>query len=110
MTKLEELLKQQTELDAAIAVEVKKSEDAAIKGDSEAQFQVANLHYKGQGVKQNFAEAFNEDVSLRTLDAIHVASALLISGSIDGMITYDKQMAKNAKKMGINVLSPGAKV
>jgi uncharacterized protein len=58
----------------------------------------------------NFAEAFNEDVSLRTLDAIHVASALLISGSIDGMITYDKQMAKNAKKMGINVLSPGAKV
>ena len=58
----------------------------------------------------NFAEAFNEDVSLRTLDAIHVASALLVSGSIDGMITYDKQMAKNAKKMGLNVLSPGAKV
>ena len=58
----------------------------------------------------NFAEAFNEDVSLRTLDAIHVASALLISGSIGGMITYDKQMAKNASRMGINVLSPGAKV
>ena len=47
MTNLEELLKQQTELTAAIALEVKKSEEAAVKGDSEAQFAVAVIHYKG---------------------------------------------------------------
>lgn len=58
----------------------------------------------------NFAEAFNENVTLRTLDAIHVASALILSESVKGLITYDKQMAANAKKMGINVLSPGAKL
>ena len=58
MTKLEELLKQQTELTAAIALEVKKSEEAAIKGDSEAQFAVAVIHYKGQGVKKKFCRSF----------------------------------------------------
>ena len=58
MTKLEELLKQQIEITAAIAMEVKKCEEAAIKGDSEKQFLAAVIHYKGEAVKQNFAEAF----------------------------------------------------
>jgi hypothetical protein len=47
---------------------------------------------------------------LGSLGAIHVATTLLLGERIEGLITYDKQMAKNAKKMGINVLSPGAKV
>jgi len=55
------------------------------------------------------AEAFAPDITLRTLDAIHVASVLRISGAVTGIISYDKQMISNAKTMGIEVLSPGAK-
>lgn len=57
----------------------------------------------------NLAEAFSPDVTLRTLDAIHVASVLRISNAVQGIITYDKQMIANAEKMGIKVLSPGLK-
>ena len=56
------------------------------------------------------AEAFAPEITLRTLDAIHVASVLRISDAIKGIITYDKQMVANAKNMGITVLSPGAKI
>ena len=41
MTKLEELLKQQLEITTAIAFDVKKCEEAAIKGDSEKKFLAA---------------------------------------------------------------------
>ena len=57
----------------------------------------------------NLAEAFSPDVTLRTLDAVHVASVLRISDAVEGIITYDKQMIANAERMGIKVLSPGAK-
>ncbi len=58
----------------------------------------------------HLAEAFTPAVTLRTLDAIHVASVLRISDAITGMITYDKKMIANATAMGIKVLSPGAKL
>jgi predicted nucleic acid-binding protein len=58
----------------------------------------------------HLAEAFTPAVTLRTLDAIHVASVLRISDAITGMITYDKQMIASAAAMGIKVLSPGAKL
>jgi predicted nucleic acid-binding protein len=54
------------------------------------------------------AEAFAANVTLGSLDAIHVATAIQLGSEIEGMITYDKQMAKNAYNLGIKVLSPGA--
>ena len=56
------------------------------------------------------AESFTSGVTLATLDAIHVATAITRGKGIEGIITYDKQMISNAKKMGIKVLSPGAKL
>ena len=56
------------------------------------------------------AEAFTANISLATLDAIHVATALTLGSKIEGIITYDKQMIANAQNMGIRVLSQGAKV
>ena len=56
------------------------------------------------------AEAFTPDITLRTLDAIHVASVLQINRAVQGIITYDKQMIANAQNMGIRVLSPGVKL
>jgi predicted nucleic acid-binding protein len=52
------------------------------------------------------AESFAGLATLRSLDAIHVASALLIQDSIDGLITYDLQMARNAQELGLVVHSP----
>ena len=55
----------------------------------------------------SIAEGFTAKVTLKTLDALHIASVLSLGTFIDGLITYDKQMIKNAKELGIRVLSPG---
>jgi predicted nucleic acid-binding protein len=52
------------------------------------------------------AESFAGLATLRSLDAIHDASALLIQDSIDGLITYDLQMARNTQELGLVVHSP----
>jgi predicted nucleic acid-binding protein len=56
------------------------------------------------------AESFTGSVTLATLDAIHVATAISLGNQIEGIITYDKQIVTNAGLMGIKVLSPGAKL
>ncbi len=56
------------------------------------------------------AQAFTGNIALTTLDSIHFATALTLGEGIEGIITYDKQMITNARKMGIKVLSPGAKI
>jgi len=55
------------------------------------------------------AENFAPEITLRTLDAIHVATVMSLEGTIEGLITYDKQMVRNAQLLGIKVLSPGMK-
>ena len=41
---------------------------------------------------------------LGTLDAIHLATALVTEA--DALITYDKQLAEAARSLGINVVAP----
>ena len=45
--------------------------------------------------------------SLRSLDAIQVASVIFLSPKNNTLITYDKNMAKEARLLGIKVESPG---
>jgi predicted nucleic acid-binding protein len=45
-------------------------------------------------------------VQLRTLDAIHLASALTLAGDLDGLLTYDARMQQAAAAHGIVVLAP----
>ncbi|MEV8228232.1 PIN domain-containing protein [Streptomyces sp. NPDC079167] len=45
--------------------------------------------------------------SLRSLDAIHVASALAIGDAIDSLITYDKRMLDAARETGLAAFAPG---
>ncbi|MBC7463553.1 MAG: type II toxin-antitoxin system VapC family toxin [Actinobacteria bacterium] len=52
------------------------------------------------------AENFPDAPTLRSLDAIHIASALLVQSSIEGLITYDTNMAITAQEFGLKVLSP----
>lgn len=55
------------------------------------------------------AENFSHEVTLRSLDAIHVATLIFLSTATRGLITYDKLMAKNAEQLGLRVLAPGTK-
>jgi predicted nucleic acid-binding protein len=43
---------------------------------------------------------------LRSLDAIHVATALLLGASLAVLVTYDSRMASAAELSGISVASP----
>jgi predicted nucleic acid-binding protein len=45
--------------------------------------------------------------ALRTLDAIHVATALELGDDITGFITYDERQAHAARRAGLTVSSPG---
>jgi uncharacterized protein len=45
---------------------------------------------------------------LRTLDAIHLATALDLGDALDIMLTYDKLLAEAATASGLKVAYPGA--
>ncbi len=44
---------------------------------------------------------------LRTLDAVHVASAQILGDALDVLLTYDKRMLDVARSVGIAAESPG---
>ncbi len=44
---------------------------------------------------------------LRALDAIHVASALLVRAELESFITYDARQADAARAAGLHVIAPG---
>jgi uncharacterized protein len=43
---------------------------------------------------------------LRTLDALHLAAALVLGDDLDGMVTYDERLANAALTNGIAVIAP----
>lgn len=43
---------------------------------------------------------------LRSLDAIHLAAALVVAPRLDGVVTYDDRMACAARLLGLQVFSP----
>ncbi|MXW58711.1 MAG: type II toxin-antitoxin system VapC family toxin [Acidimicrobiia bacterium] len=51
---------------------------------------------------------FLDPPSLRSLDAIHLASALNLGRDLEGMVTYDSRLAEAAHQNAIPVISPGA--
>lgn len=46
------------------------------------------------------------DPNLRSLDAIHLATALLLEGSVSTFVTYDKRLGTVAESLGLPVVSP----
>jgi len=51
--------------------------------------------------------AINEpDRMLRTLDAIHLATARVLLPDLDGIATYDDRLALAAKDAGITIIDP----
>jgi predicted nucleic acid-binding protein len=47
-----------------------------------------------------------EPVELRTLDAIHLATAALFEESLGGLVSYDPRMLEAARSMGWAVVTP----
>ena len=45
---------------------------------------------------------------LRALDAIHVATALLVGAELETFITYDTRQSGAARAAGLHVIAPGA--
>jgi predicted nucleic acid-binding protein len=55
-----------------------------------------------------FEEAGRLDPSgLRSLDAIHLASALDLGDDLEGLVTYDDRLAEAAEANGVAAVSPG---
>ena len=46
--------------------------------------------------------------TLRTLDAIHLASAAALAADLEAFVTYDRRLADAARALGMPVASPGA--
>lgn len=47
------------------------------------------------------------DPGLRSLEAIHVATALLVREELTAVVSYDKRMVAVARSEGLTVVSPG---
>jgi hypothetical protein len=45
---------------------------------------------------------------LRSLDAIHLATALSLGDLPEAFVTYDRRMAVAGRTLGLNVITPGA--
>jgi predicted nucleic acid-binding protein len=56
------------------------------------------------------ADAITIDLHVRSLDAIHVATAVALGDDLVAVVTYDKQMVRAAGHLGLPVISPGAAV
>ncbi len=45
--------------------------------------------------------------ALRSLDALHLASALELGGDLEGVVTYDVRLAEAATAASVTVVAPG---
>ena len=45
--------------------------------------------------------------ALRTLNALHLASALELGADLDGVVTYDRRLADAFDLVGVEVVAPG---
>ncbi|MEI7744367.1 MAG: type II toxin-antitoxin system VapC family toxin [Chloroflexota bacterium] len=52
------------------------------------------------------AAAMLQPVLLRTLDAIHIATALALGPELDAFVTYDDRLAEAARAVGLPVVRP----
>ena len=47
-----------------------------------------------------------DPLTLRTLDAVHLATAVALTDDIDGMVVYDRRLAAAARDAGLEVFAP----
>lgn len=47
-----------------------------------------------------------DPVDLRSLDAVHLASARTLGDDLDGIVTYDERLARAAAEYGLTTITP----
>jgi len=67
---------------------------------------VRSVHLLAVDVKVLEGAAELDPTELRSLDAIHLASALSIEDELEAMVVYDRPLAAAAAAAGLSVLSP----
>jgi predicted nucleic acid-binding protein len=58
---------------------------------------------RGRGHRQEHIE---RPAALRTLDAIHLATAMALAPGLDAFVTYDDRLAEAARALGLPVIRP----
>lgn len=51
------------------------------------------------------ASRYPHEITLKSSDAIHMATAELLLDVDDVLVTFDKQMAVNAERLGVKILT-----
>jgi hypothetical protein len=69
---------------------------------------LASVHLLRVGERVYEQAAMLDPPSLRSLDAIHLASALDLGLDLEGIVTYDRRLAEAAALNALRVFSPGA--
>jgi predicted nucleic acid-binding protein len=46
-------------------------------------------------------------IGVRTLDAIHIASAQVVGSTLNALVTYDRRMLETANSVGLPTAAPG---
>ena len=64
--------------------------------------EIVDCHAEVRRVAADF-----EPAGLRSLDAVHLASALRVQHLIDAFVTYDRRLAAAARDAGLPVVAPG---
>jgi hypothetical protein len=82
---------------------VRGAEPAAVPRVREAMNRLVLLEVSDSVLE---AAGLLEPVTLRTLDAIHLASALTLAGELAAVITYDRRMAEAAAAVGLPLAAP----
>lgn len=94
---------------AVAAVEVVRAARRASKSKrvaSQARDVVRAVHLLAVDLKVLEHAAELAPVSLRSLDAIHLASALSLDDEIEAMVVYDDRLAAAARSAGLSVVLP----
>lgn len=68
--------------------------------------QLATIHLLGVSQEILDRAAGLEPWTLRSLDSLHLASALQLGGELGAVVTYDHRMTEGASAIGIPTISP----
>ncbi len=81
------------------------TDEAAVLRALEGLFEQATLVELTEPVAE--AAAMVQPRALRTLDAIHLATALTLGAELDAFVVYDRRLAEAAHAAGLPVRTPG---
>jgi hypothetical protein len=92
------------------AVEVRRvaARQAEVQAGDQVEAVLASVNLIELDESMTRAAAIAQPPELRTLDAIHLASALAIGPGLRAMVAYDDRLADAAREAGLSVEAPAA--